>query len=139
MSDHVKKTDGVSAVASNELLAVYERYKHLDHVFLMIRDPEPDEQPNPFHVAARELWKAVKWQAQHAPNAEAHGRRSEVVVKRFVGHTGGRFDSCERDTVAGFDSRKPRGHGVSGDMRCSRTPATSRVPNTKPRSDHERE
>jgi hypothetical protein len=47
----------------------------------------------------------------------------------IVRHTGGRFDSCERDTVAGFDSRQPSGHGVSGDTRFSRTPATSLMAN----------
>lgn len=29
-------------------------------------------------------------------------------------NTGGRFNSCELDTVGGFKSRQPNGHGVSG-------------------------
>ena len=46
------------------LLAVYDKYKHLDSVLLMPKQLNPNkivgEDGDPFHFAACEFWKAIK-------------------------------------------------------------------------------
>ena len=42
------------------IVAAYERFKHLDRVFEMVGDPDGTDNTDPFHAAARDLWRAVK-------------------------------------------------------------------------------
>ena len=42
------------------LLACYNRFQHLDRVFEMVRDSDGTEQTDPFHAAARDMWRAIK-------------------------------------------------------------------------------
>ena len=65
-------------VRSEPLLAAYERFKHLDTLFEMIRDPDGTEDSDPFHAATRDLWRAIKASLGHIANttnqAEADSR-----------------------------------------------------------------
>ena len=46
------------------LLEVYNRYKHLDDIFLLNRELNPrrqvDDEHDPFHIAAMDFWIAIK-------------------------------------------------------------------------------
>jgi hypothetical protein len=51
--------DALNAVR-RPVAAVYERFKHLDRVLEMVGDPDGTDSTDPFHAAARDLWRAVK-------------------------------------------------------------------------------
>ena len=53
-------SDALPPVRSEPLLAAYDRYKHQDRVFEMVGAPDGTENTDPFHAAARDLWRAVK-------------------------------------------------------------------------------
>jgi hypothetical protein len=61
----------------NPLLAAYDRFKHLDRVFEMVGDPDGTESTDPFHAAARDLWRAIK--ASLGIPAAVEARRNAVV------------------------------------------------------------
>ena len=43
-----------------ELQACYARFQHLDTLFEMVQDSDGTEQTDPFHAAARDMWRAIK-------------------------------------------------------------------------------
>jgi len=47
----------------------------LDCVFEMVGDPDGTENTDPFHAAARDLWRAVKASLGIPTNATEHARR----------------------------------------------------------------
>jgi hypothetical protein len=53
-------------------LAVYDRFAHLDRVFEMVGDSDGTENTDPFHPAARDLWRAIKASLGHTANTERH-------------------------------------------------------------------
>ena len=53
---------------STPLLAAYDRFKHLDRVLEMVQDSDGTEQTNPFHMTARDLWRAIKASLGHTAN-----------------------------------------------------------------------
>ena len=55
-----KCTSSRLPVRGEPLLAVYERFKHLDRVFEMVQDSDGTENTDPFHPAARDMWRAIK-------------------------------------------------------------------------------
>ena len=55
-----KQIAAVPPVRSEPLLAAYDRFSHLDRVFEMVGDSDGTENTDPFHPAARDLWRAVK-------------------------------------------------------------------------------
>ena len=59
-------------VRSEPLLAAYDRFKHLDSVLEMVSDSDGTEQTNPFHMTARDLWRAIKASLGHTANAGGH-------------------------------------------------------------------
>ena len=54
------------------LLAAYDRFKHLDRVIEMVGDSDGTENTDPFHAAARDLWRAVKASLGIPANARSH-------------------------------------------------------------------
>ena len=60
-------------VRSEPLLAVYERFKRLDSILVMVGDSDGTENTDPFHAAARDLWRAVKESLGHTANAHVEG------------------------------------------------------------------
>ena len=49
-----------SGPVAGPITAAYERFKHLDRVFDMVCDADGTENSDPFHMAARDLWRAIK-------------------------------------------------------------------------------
>jgi hypothetical protein len=64
-------------VRSEPLLAAYDRFKHLDRVFELVGDPDGTENTDPFHAAARDLWRAVKASLGIPANTTAHLRAAQ--------------------------------------------------------------
>jgi len=42
------------------MAAVYERFRHLDCVMEMVGNSDGTANTDPFHAAARDMWRAVK-------------------------------------------------------------------------------
>ena len=61
-------TTALPPVRSEPLLAAYARFKHLDAVLEMVKDSDGTEQTNPFHMTARDLWRAIKASLGHTAN-----------------------------------------------------------------------
>ena len=66
--------------ARRPVAAAYNRFKHLDRVFEMVGDPDGTENTDPFHAAARDLWRAVKESLGIPANAPAQGREAYPAV-----------------------------------------------------------
>ena len=47
-------------VLRRPVAAVYERFKHLDGILERVGDSDGTENTDPFHPAARDMWRAVK-------------------------------------------------------------------------------
>ncbi len=72
------------------LLAAYDRFKHLDAVLEMVQDSDDTEQTNPFHMTARDLWRAIKASLGHTANAPLErSERSGDTLGGVVGNSGG--------------------------------------------------
>jgi hypothetical protein len=56
-------------VLRRPVAAVYDRFKHLDRIFEMVGDSDGAENTDPFHMAARDLWRAIKASLGHTANA----------------------------------------------------------------------
>lgn len=58
------KTPMAKAVKLSDLLAVYDKYKHLDGIFDLTNQLNPsrivDDENDPFHIACYDMWNAIK-------------------------------------------------------------------------------
>jgi hypothetical protein len=61
-------------VRPEPLLAAYDRFKHLDAVLEMVQDSDGTEQTNPFHMTARDLWRAIKASLGRTANGKDQAR-----------------------------------------------------------------
>ena len=68
--------------ARRPIAEAYDRFKHLDRVFEMVGDTDGTENTDPFHAAARDLWRAVKASLDIPANAERQGRREATYPER---------------------------------------------------------
>ena len=66
------KNAALPPVRSEPLLAAYERFNHLDAVLEMVQDSDGTEQTDPFHMTARDLWRAIKESLGHTANREIY-------------------------------------------------------------------
>jgi hypothetical protein len=53
-------------------LAAYDRFKHLDRVLELVGDSNGTENTDPFHMTARDLWRAIKASLGHTANVTEH-------------------------------------------------------------------
>ena len=47
-------------VLRRPVAAVYDRFKHLDGILERVGDSDGTENTDPFHPAARDMWRAIK-------------------------------------------------------------------------------
>jgi hypothetical protein len=78
LANAAPKQQALPPVRSEPLLAAYDRFSHLDRVFEMVGDSDGTENTDPFHPAARDMWRAIK-ASLGISTTEAHGRRSRTV------------------------------------------------------------
>ncbi len=49
-----------AVLALDPIAKAYSRFRHLDDLFEMIRDSDGTDIADPFHMTARDLWRAIK-------------------------------------------------------------------------------